>query len=194
MTSTISPPLAGPTPNIVPKMPIRGLIRGRKRDNDDSDERRRASSPEKKRKHSISLKLHGDRSEASSAPFSLVHEEVGLAFDKHGWSDDSGYDKIKEMYSSKKNPEDEVSSTMLKAYTAALLSNVVRLNRTSSDLVHTVINSQWLGREDEYVKLFTKLLGRLAAQHGMYLGEVLRMLVENLTSGKWKFSRLMLRF
>ena len=184
MTSTMSPPLAGPIPSTGPKMPIRGVVRGRKRDNDDRDGGIRSPSPEKKRKQSMSLKSSDDEYEADMAPFSLVHEEVCLAFDKHGWSDDSGYDKIKEIYSSKKSPENEISSATLKAYTAALLSNVVRLNRTSSDLVHTVINSQWLGREDEYVKLFTKLLGNLVAQHGMYLGEVVRMLVENLTSGK----------
>ena len=151
-------------------------------------------SLERKRKQSISLRAAGDEDETIETPFFLINEEVRLAFDKHGWSDDSGYDKIKNMYSSKKDPKDEVSSTVLEAYTAALLSNVVRLNRTSSDLVHTVINSQWLGREDEYAKLFTKLLGSLVAQHGQYLGEVLRMLVENLTSGKRQPPRLTLRF
>lgn len=176
MTSTMSPPALGPIASTVPKPLQRRPTLVRKRDEDSEDDRI-PSSPGKK------FKVTFDQEAGETAPY-LIQEEVRLAFDKRSWSDDSGYDKLKDIYDSKKDTQDEVNSDVLRSYTAALLNNVPRLNRTSSELVHKVIHSQWLGREDDYVALFTKFLGSLVVQHGMYLRETIRMLVENLTSGK----------
>ena len=171
----MSPPAVGSIRRTIPKPLERRPTLVRKRD-DDVEETVVPSSPGKR------LKASSDEDNSHTAP-DLVQEEVRLAFDKRSWSDDSGYDKIKDLYDSKKDNKDEVSTAVLRSYTAALLSKVPRLNRTSSDLVHKVIQSQWLGREDDYVALFTKFLGSLVVQHGMYLKETIRMLVENLTSG-----------
>ena len=172
----MSPPALGPIASTIPKPLQRRPTLVRKRDEDSEDEIV-PSSPGKKFKVSFGQDV------GEAAPH-LIQEEVRLAFDKRSWSDVSGYEKIKEIYNSKKDAKDEVSSNVLRIYTAALLNNVPRLNRTSSDLVQKVINSQWLGREDDYVALFTKLLGSLVVQHGMYLRETIWMLVENLTSGE----------
>lgn len=176
MTSTMSPPARGSIPLTIPKPLQRQPTLTRKR-SEDSEDKVVPSSPGKRLKSSFSEEL-GVR------PPDLIQEEVRLAFDKRTWSDDSGYDKIKDIYDSgSRGAQEEVSTVELRSYTAALLSNVPRLNRTSSDLVHKVIQSQWLGREDDYVALFTKFLGSLVVQHGIYLKETIRMLVENLTSG-----------
>ena len=172
----MSPPTLGPVPCTIPKPLQRRPTLVRKRD-EDGENQLVPSSPGKKAKVSFNEEFR------ETAPY-LIQEEVRLAFDKRSWSDDSGYEKIKDIYDSKKDVQDEVNTTLLRSYTAALLNNVPRLNRTSSDLVHKIIQSQWLGREDDYVGLFTKFLGSLVVQHGMYLKETIRMLVENLTSGK----------
>ena len=181
MTSTMSPPPVGSVVTTVPKTLTRRPTLVRKRDEDSDDEK---SPPSPGKKSRVSFNQAVDVHTIGETASYLIQEEVRLAFDKRGWSDDSDYDRIRELYNSKKDLGEEVSSNTLKSYTAALLNNIVRLNRTSSDLVHSVINSQWLGRQEDYVTLFTKLLGGIVVQHGMYLGEVVRMLVENLTSGE----------
>lgn len=114
----------------------------------------------------------------------LIQEEVRRAFTKRALGDDSGYDKLKDVYSKSKNHEEELSPVTIKNYTLSLLANVSALNKSNSDLVHAVLSSDWLGRTEDYVALFARLLANLSSAHGVFLGEVVRMLVDNLTACK----------
>ena len=176
-----APGPVGSIATAIPKPLLRRPTLVRKREDDETPP---PSSPGKRARVSFDQNVDVEVvDEPRNAP-EIVQEEVRLAFDKRTWSDDSGYDNIKEIYNPKRNPEDEVSSSMLRNYTAALLANVPRLNRHNSDLVQMVIKSQWLGRQENYVALFARLLGNLCVTQGMFLGDAMRMLVENLTSGK----------
>jgi RNA polymerase I-specific transcription initiation factor RRN3 len=114
----------------------------------------------------------------------LIQEEVGQALEKHARGDDSSYLDIKAIYSAEKHTKDVPSTTALRNYTAALLSNVSSLNKSCSELVYAVLNSPWLGRSEEYVNLYIRFLANLVSAHGVYLADTLRMLVENLTTGE----------
>lgn len=120
----------------------------------------------------------------------LIQEEVRRAFAKRVGGDSSGYDKLKNVYSPKKDEEDEPSSTVMKNYTVALLSNVSALNKSNSDLVHVILSSEWLGRQEDYVALYVRLLANLASAHGIFLGDAMRMLVDNLTAAPPSNGRL----
>ena len=112
----------------------------------------------------------------------LVYEEVRQAFARRAIGDNSGYEKLKNVYNPRNEGEDEVNSTVVRSYTTALLGNVSILDKSTSDLVHAVLGSDWLGREESYVTLYIRFLANLVSAHGVFLGETLRMIVENLTA------------
>lgn len=129
----------------------------------------------------------GEENEKSAA---VVREEVRRAIQRHvSGTDSEAYDRIKEIFSidPKKAEEDgsyEPTHTTLKRHLMGLLSNVAALDRNCSGLVNAVLSSEWLGRDDSYVKLFIRFLGNLAAAQGGYLRSVLKMLVGYLGEGK----------
>ncbi|KMP04898.1 RNA polymerase I transcription factor [Coccidioides immitis H538.4] len=128
----------------------------------------------------------------------LVREEVSRAIQRHLVGDSDAYDRVKEIFSvDPKALEDDGSPvydlpthTSLKNHLLGLLSNVSALDNACSGLVHAVLGSEWLGRDEAYVKLFVRFLGTLAAARGGYLTAVLRMLVNNLREVPFGTGRL----
>lgn len=119
----------------------------------------------------------------------VVREEVRRALQRHiSGTDSEAYDRIKEMFAADPKhtaddgslPYDLPSHGTLKNHLMGLLSNVASLDRSCNGLVHAVLNSEWLGRDESYIKLFIRFLGNLAAAQGTYLGAVLKMLVNYL--------------
>ena len=53
---------------------------------------------------------------------------------------------------------------------------------TFTNRIRLIIHSEWLGRSDDYVSLFTRLLGNIVTAQGIFLADALRMLVGNLTA------------
>ena len=164
----------------IPKSPLRRTT-VRKREVDDEA---LPSSPEKKAKvtfdSDVEVRVISDWEKAPH----LIQEEVRRAFAKRALGDDSGYDKLKDVYSKKKGNEEELNPSTIKNYTISLLANVSALNTSNADLVHAVLSSDWLGRTEDYVALFMRLLANLSSAHGMFLGDVVQMLVDNLTASK----------
>ena len=151
----------------------------RKRDDDDEQI---PSSPEKKAKVSFDSDVEVRMVDDWEKSPEFIHEEVRQALAKRARGDTSGYEKIKEVYSSKKNEEEEPTPRVIKIYTTALLGNVSALTKFNADLVHEVLYSQWLGRQEDYVALFVRFLANLVSAQGTFLGEAMRMLVNNLTA------------
>ncbi|EER29415.1 RNA polymerase I specific transcription initiation factor RRN3 family protein [Coccidioides posadasii C735 delta SOWgp] len=128
----------------------------------------------------------------------LVREEVSRAIQRHLVGDSDAYDRVKEIFSV--DPKalevdgspvyDLPTHTSLKNHLLGLLSNVSALDSACSGLVHAVLDSEWLGRDEAYVKLFVRFLGTLAAARGGYLTAVLRMLVNNLREVPFGTGRL----
>lgn len=130
---------------------------------------------------------NGNKPEKSAA---VVREEVRRAIQRHiSGTDSAAYDNIKDLFTADPRRQDEdywldyhkPTHTLLKHHLMGLLSNVASLDRSCNGLVFAVLNSQWLGRDGTYVKLFIRFMGNLAAAHGSYLGAVLKMLAGYLT-------------
>lgn len=177
--STLSPVATpAPTPVIKPLLRRPTLIRKR---NDVEDHR--SSSQEKRLKVSfdsnVEVRVMKDWEEAPQ----LAQEEVRRALEQHALGDSSGYNQVKDFYAPKPKAEDQPSTTTLRNYTQALLGNVSSLNRSCSSLVHAVLESQWLGRQDDYFTLYVRFLANLVSAQGVFLVDVLRMLVGNLAAG-----------
>lgn len=128
----------------------------------------------------------GQQARTADKSAALVREEVRRAIQRHvsdGGSE--AYDQIKEVFTADPRKWDEAgvdipTHTSLRNHLMGLLSNVAALDRSCNGLVTAVLDSQWLGRDESYVKLYIRFLGNLTAAQGIYLGPVLRMLVKNL--------------
>ena len=161
----------------------------RKRSDDDIDSKMGSHSsprsPSKKaRRVSFDDKVEVRFLDSGEKPLEIVREEVKWALERHAKGDDMLYAQILELYIARPDAEDAPSVATLRNYTTALLSQVSRLHNSCSKLVHAVLRSQWLGRTETYVTLFSRFLGSLVSAQGGFLGDVLRMLVENLQYGR----------
>ena len=179
MSTLIYPVGTTMTPTSTPKQLPRRSTLVRKRDSDDEHI---ASSPGKKAKvtfdSDVEVRLVDDWEDAPE----IIYDEVQRAFTKRALGDSSGYEKIKAIYVAKTECDDIPSPKTIKNYTKALLGNISGLTKTNSDLIQTVLDSEWLGRQEDYVSLYMRLLANLASVQGNFLGEILRMLVDNLTA------------
>lgn len=169
----VSKPVVRPLPSA--SIPIRT-----RNDSDDEGPSRPKKRTKNKSDSDIDDRTMGDFEKVPQ----LIREEVRCALEQHAQGDDDGYLCIKKIYASKRMIEDEPSTAKLRLYTMALLGNVSSLNRSRSELVHTVLNSKWLGRNEDYATLFVRFTANLASTQGVFLVDVLQMLVDNLTAGK----------
>ncbi|CAI7649974.1 unnamed protein product [Penicillium palitans] len=157
-----------------------------------ADDPTEAVPPNKKRprvQFDQDVKIHDVTSSEKS--LALIREEVRAAIHRHvTMSESEGYDRIKGMFSADPTKQDDDSllayesptHTSLRNHILGLISHVASLDRSCSGLVHAIINSEWLGRDESYVKLYIRFLGNLAAAQGTFLGPVLKMLATNLGS------------
>ena len=111
-----------------------------------------------------------------------VHANVRRAFARRAVGDSSGYEKIKSVYSGTNIDDEQITPKIMKHYTMALLANVSALTKSNSDLVHVLLKSEWLGRQEDYIAVFVRLLANLVSTQGIFLGEALQMLVGNLVA------------
>ena len=178
MTSATRP--VGPTPALSTKhMPRRSTL-VRKREEDDHLE---PSSPSKRSKVAFDSDVEVRVVEDWEKSPGVIQERVRRAIQKHATGDNAAYEQVKAIFTPSKDNQGEASPTTVKNHTAALLSNVSMLNRTCSDLVDVVLNSDWPVRSEDYVQLFMQFLANLISAQGLFLPNVLRMLAENLTAG-----------
>lgn len=179
MTSATRP--TGVTPAMVAKhMPRRSTL-VRKRDDDDIPQ---PSSPSKRSKVSFDSDVEVRIVEEWEKSPAVIQDSVRRAIHKHATGDSASYERVKFIYAPTKGDQDIATPTTIRNYTAALLSNVSLLDKKCADLVHAVLDSDWLGRSADYVQLFTQFLANLVSAQGLFLPNVLRMLADNLTSSK----------
>jgi RNA polymerase I-specific transcription initiation factor RRN3 len=178
--TTAAAPRVGGMPISTPiKTVVRRPTLVRKRDDTDFEDSRdeTPSSPNKKTKVTFDDEVEVRvMDEWEKAP-AIVREEVRRALERHSLEDDTDYDKVMEIYERNSETGETSSTSTLRSYTAALLSNVSSLDRTCSTLVSSVLQSEWTVQPDEYVGLYLRFLTNLVSAQGAYLGDVLRMLV-----------------
>jgi len=116
-----------------------------------------------------------------------VKREVRDALEGHRRGNDGSYDTLKELFSNDARPsmnehEEALKPQELRAYVIALTSCMPLLkDRECNGLVKAIINCQWLGRDDDFVKVYNYFLASLISAQGSYLSPVLTMMVENFT-------------
>ncbi|KAI9850857.1 MAG: hypothetical protein M1838_004926 [Thelocarpon superellum] len=112
----------------------------------------------------------------------LIREEVRRSLERHRQGDNAGYDGIKEIFSTDPFDGNAPSPATVKNHLLALTGNVSLLDRSCSGLIHAVLSTAWLGRDDGFVTLYVRWLGNLVSAQGTHVGVVLGMLVRQFTT------------
>ncbi|KFY06893.1 hypothetical protein V492_07668 [Pseudogymnoascus sp. VKM F-4246] len=121
-----------------------------------------------------------------------VRRLVRKALDEHNRTggDDSRYDGVKEVFSTKNRSQGKAENDLMRAHLLALTSCVSLLGKNSSGLVRAVLESEWVGRDEPYVRAYVSFLGNLASAQGAYVGTVLSMLVGKFSTLRMSDGRL----
>lgn len=153
-------------------------------------------SPRKRQKveFDMNLEIH----EVGTRSVDEVKKEIQIALDGHARGDDEEYDILKETLSGKQRfyddddeDDEDADPTLpekrrqeLKVYMVALASFVPHLGRSANGLIRSVLQCQWLGRDEQFAKVYTQFLAALVSAQGSYLGQVLLSLVDHFVESR----------
>ncbi|KAI1323235.1 RNA polymerase I-specific transcription initiation factor RRN3 [Xylariaceae sp. FL0255] len=123
--------------------------------------------------------------------------EIRKTLDSHERGDDEDYDVLKKTLLGKPpsihdyddDDDYDPSAPMkqrqeLKGYLLALTTFCPRLGRSCDGLIKSVLQCQWLARDDQFVKIYVQFLAGLVSAQGSRLAQVLNMLVEKFSASR----------
>ncbi|KAI0154758.1 RNA polymerase I-specific transcription initiation factor RRN3 [Xylariaceae sp. FL1272] len=125
-----------------------------------------------------------------------IKKEIKKALDQHDQGDNEDYDVLKHTLLGRPPSDDDYDDIdydpaaplrqrqELKAYLLALISFSPRLGRSSDGLVRSVLQCQWLGRDEQFAKIYVQFLAALVSAQGARLTQVLVMLVDNFSHSR----------
>ncbi|KAI1394139.1 RNA polymerase I-specific transcription initiation factor RRN3 [Hypoxylon trugodes] len=125
-----------------------------------------------------------------------IKQEIRKALDRHDQGDDEDYDILKDTLSGKQSYDDDdddedVDPTIperrrqeLKVYLVSLSSFSPRLGRSCDGLIKSVLQCQWLGRDDQFAKIYVQFLAALVSAQGPRLTQVLICILERFTDSR----------
>lgn len=115
--------------------------------------------------------------------FELVKEEVRLGISRHlapaEQRNDEQYARLLHILNQDAFSGDAPSTKLLKRYIMALNWRITALGECSK-LVLAVLDLSWLGRDCEFVDVYTKFLVILASTHSKFISPMMDRLVSNL--------------
>jgi hypothetical protein len=153
-------------------------------------------SPTKRLKVSFKIEPEFRKMEDSTEKGAeLIEEEVRRGIECYKWRQQSLlfqegvdlealYQQAVDIFTTKANAEDAPSPTLIRKYTVALLSQASRLDKSCNALVSAALESDWIGRDKEYIALYIKFLATLVSSQGRWVPNVLNMLVGKLNTCK----------
>ena len=117
-----------------------------------------------------------------------VKKEVKRAIEGHAKGESDGYALIKEIFTPRRRGgaaevDDSSPNKDMKTYLLALSSYASILGRNCNGLVKTILACDWMGREENFIKVYVHFLGSLASAQGSYVDLILRMLVDSFQGG-----------
>jgi RNA polymerase I-specific transcription initiation factor RRN3 len=188
-----NPATAKPTPtkSLLRRPTLAGRVRSREDAGLDIDDDDMSAQPSlSKRARTVTFNPHVQQQTFTSSPEAVIDMEdirrtVKKALEEHAKSspDDSRYDNIKEVFSAKNKSKGKSDNDSTRAHLLALSGCVSLLGKSCSGLVKAVLESDWIGREETYVKAYIHFLGHLVSAQGAYVGTVLSMLIGKFATG-----------
>ena len=110
----------------------------------------------------------------------VIREEVRRAIQQHLNGDSEAYDRIKELFKADPNSENAPSPSAVKAHLQAVLANISLLDKNCNGLINVLCNIEWVGKDPQFISVYTKFLGNLAAAQSGCLSKIFAMLVDIL--------------
>ncbi|KAI1120917.1 RNA polymerase I-specific transcription initiation factor RRN3 [Nemania abortiva] len=138
--------------------------------------------------------------EIGARPVGEIRNEIRDALDRHARGEDEDYDMLKQTLQGKPvsyrdEDEDDDGEDIdpvaiakqrqeLKGYFIALAAFTPRLGRSCDGLVRSLLQCQWLGRDDQFAKIYIQFLAALVSAQGPRLTQVLSMIVEKFSGSR----------
>ena len=111
----------------------------------------------------------------------LIREQVRRAIQRHlAGNDEEAYENVRHIFAADSKKEDAPSPKAVHAHLQAILTHVSSLDKSCNGLVTAVLSCEWVGRDENFVRLYIKFLGNLAAAKSGFLGKILHTLVDLL--------------
>jgi hypothetical protein len=112
----------------------------------------------------------------------LVREEVRRAIESHIAGNSTAYDSLKSLLTSKPTADDTPSPTLLKKYIDALNASSQLMRKSCDSLVKAVLSLSWLGRSEDFLKAYRRLLANLISVNGNFTTYILECLVREFVN------------
>lgn len=116
---------------------------------------------------------------AGEKPAALIREEVKSAIAHLHGSGNEDYDQIKNRFALQPGVKDAATNTLLTKYLESIIPYAALLTKSHTDLVQAVLKHHWLARDEAFANYYTRFLNHLVTSRGLYLHQILGMLVEN---------------
>lgn len=210
-TMTVSTMTVRTPPSANGGRPLHSILRNsilgsRKREEDDSikDEEGSDGSQSSTKRRRVAFNLDDNTVvEIGQRGFNEVKKEVKAALEAHARGDNDGYNAIKRLFDDsrrngddvrrdKSDSSDDVDSGDLRTYVLALMSQAPLMGSSCNSLVRQILQCQWLGRSDAFVRAYVQFLAALASAHGSHLTAILGMLVDKFSQSRpseWRAPR-----
>jgi RNA polymerase I-specific transcription initiation factor RRN3 len=166
-------------------------------DDDDANSMDGAQSPRKRPRVEFDLK-NTEVHEIGARSIEEIRNEIQSALDCHARGEDEDYDMLKQTlqgkpisYDDDYDDDEEADPAAivkqrqeLKGYFIALTAFTPRLGRSCDSLVRSLLQCQWLGRDDQFAKIYVQFLAALVSAQGPRLTQVLSMLVDKFSHSR----------
>ncbi|RDL34759.1 RNA polymerase I-specific transcription initiation factor-like protein rrn3 [Venustampulla echinocandica] len=125
-----------------------------------------------------------------------IRVEVRRAIEGYLRGDGEAYETVRLVFAPSKyegelDEETEAEARAeIRTYLIALTRYTSLLNNKCASLVKAVVQCDWIGRDEPFVKAYVHFLGSLASAQGAYVGMVLGMLVDNFAGVRLSSGRL----
>ncbi|KAI3328999.1 RNA polymerase I-specific transcription initiation factor RRN3 [Xylariaceae sp. AK1471] len=168
---------------------------------DDASSTDGAQSPRKRPRVEFDLK-NIEVHEISARSIEEIRNEIRRALERHARGEDEDYDMLKQTLQGKSisygddgddDDDNDESADLVaivkqrqefKGYFIALTAFTPRLGRSCDGLVRSLLQCQWLGRDDQFAKIYVQFLAALVSAQGPRLTQVLSMLVDKFSHSR----------
>jgi len=126
---------------------------------DEKDTESRPTSPVKRQKVAFNPEVNVHLlQDANEKPLPLIQEEVRRAIERHRSGDNIEYESLKGFLKLKTTSEDAPSNSLLRNYILVISGCVHAMGTNCGGLVDSLINCQWLRRDEQFLADFQRLL------------------------------------
>ncbi|KAI9890780.1 MAG: hypothetical protein M1814_003564 [Vezdaea aestivalis] len=113
-------------------------------------------------------------------PVDLLEIEVREALDSPFKEGNSAYDKVLNVFAAEPGSVEAATPHEQAMYLVQLATQSARFTRSNASLLKAMLNSNWLGRDENYWKMFRNFLNNLITSQGSLVQLVMRHMVESL--------------